>query len=184
MFKGVIYAKDTAKGSLRLLKRILTMFFCSSTILIILGILLAVPLYAVLVGIIYIKECPIQRMIPIWLIIFGALLIIKNLSTLIQRIRYLPSDAQDRQKSSSTLLNLFDSFMALFLIIWFVCGNIWTYSNYEHVQYRNATESTYCKQLVYLSAFWTITSIYILICMACLIFCCTVCFTIFLPTKK
>ena len=146
------------------------------------------------IGIVNFKNCPIQKMIPMWLIVFGGLAIIKNLSTLIQRVISfrtrggLPTSVnldQNQQSSSSTILNVLDSFMALFLIIWFICGNIWVYSNSRDVQHLdNTLLSTYCDVLTYKFAFWIITSIYMLLGLACAIFCCTICFTIFLPTDE
>merc|ERR1712127_216720 len=112
-------------------------------------------------------------MIPIWLIVFGALSIIKNLSTLIQRIKAL----NNGESNSSTVLNVFDSFMALFLIVWFLCGNYWVYHDRNLVQYSDpSNEETFCNSTTYLTAFWVITSIYIVIGAGILLFCCTVCF--------
>ena len=184
LFRSIKYVKDTANGSMKLLKKFGTIFFCSATVTLILFILMAIPIIMISVGSIYIKECPIQKMIPIWLIVFGALSVIKNLSTLFQRLKYIRNNRSE-ESSSNTFLNVFDSFIALFLIIWFVCGNIWVYSNFLRVQHSNKDDTaTYCSHLTYLLAFWIINSIYILIALACLIFCCTICFTIFLPTKK
>lgn len=87
LFKSVEYAKDTTKSGYASFRRILALFFCSVTITGILIILMALPITMVTIGGIYIKRCTFQIMIPIWLIVFGSLLIIKNLSTLIQRIR-------------------------------------------------------------------------------------------------
>jgi hypothetical protein len=47
---------------------------------------MALPVIMVTIGAYFLKECPIQRMIPIWLIVFGSLMIVKNISTLVQRI--------------------------------------------------------------------------------------------------
>lgn len=184
LFSSVKFAKDATKGSYRLLKRIGTYFCCSITIIVILIVLMAIPITMISLGIMYLKSCPMQKMIPLWLIVFGALAIIKNLSTLIQRIKAFRRRS-DSHQSSSTFLDVFDSFMALFMIIWFVCGNIWVYQNYYKVQYVDKDiHATYCNQLVYLFSFWIITSIYIFLVLACFIFCCTICFTIFLPTKE
>ena len=144
----------------------------------------------VIIGALNISHCSIQKMIPLWLILFGALLIIKNLSTLIQRIKSIKTRSRTsvnagQNQSSNTILNVFDSFMALFLIIWFICGNIWIYSNFGHVQYNDSSlETTYCDRLTFLFSFWIITSIYLLLASGCIFFCCTICFTIFLPTDK
>ena len=87
LFRSVKYVKETTKGSVKRLKKFGTIFFCSSTVFLILFILMAFPIITIAIGIIYIHQCPVQKMIPIWLIIFGAFLMIKNLSTLFQRIK-------------------------------------------------------------------------------------------------
>lgn len=182
MYKTIEYAKDASLGSYAFLKKITAVFFCSLTITTILLILMAIPAIMIIIGSLYLKECTFQIMIPIWLIVFGALSIIKNLSTLIQRIKALKSVDSNY---SSTVLNVFDSFMALFLIVWFLCGNYWIYHDNELVQYTDKlAEATYCNKTTYLVAFWVITSIYILVGAAILLFCFTICCTIFIPTKK
>lgn len=182
IFKSVEYAKNTSTDSYRILKKITALFFCSITITVILLVLMAIPVSMIVVGSLYIKKCSFQIMIPIWLIVFGALSIIKNLSTLIQRIKALNNGDSNY---SSTVVNVFDSFMALFLFIWFLCGNYWVYHEREKVQYLDPTQiGTFCNKTTYLLAFWIITSIYILIGAAILLFCCTICLTIFIPTKK
>jgi hypothetical protein len=87
LFKSVEYAKSTTTGSYESFQKLLALFFCSVTITVILIVLMALPFAMVVIGGIYIKQCTFQIMIPIWLIVFGSLLAIKNLSTLIQRIK-------------------------------------------------------------------------------------------------
>lgn len=180
LFKSIEYAKDQSKGGYRLIKKLTTLFCCSFTITVILLILMAVPITMIVIGSLYVKDCSFQIMIPIWLIVSGALSIIKNLSTLIQRIKAL-----NNVESTSTFINVFDSFMTLFLIVWFLCGNYWVYHDNSLIQYTNRElETTYCDKTTYLFSFWLITSIYMLIGAGILVFCFTVCCTIFIPTRN
>ncbi len=87
IFRSIEYAKDASIGSYALLKKMTALFFCSLTITIILLVLMAIPVTMIIIGSLYLKQCTFQIMIPIWLIVFGALSIVKNLSTLIQRIK-------------------------------------------------------------------------------------------------
>jgi len=87
MYRSIEYTKDASIGSYAFLKRLTEAFLCSLTISIISLVLMAVPFTMIFIGSFYIEECSFQKMIPIWLIVFGALSIIKNLSTLIQRIK-------------------------------------------------------------------------------------------------
>jgi hypothetical protein len=54
---------------------------------VILSILMAIPVAMIVVGALNVKNCNIQTLIPIWLIVAGGLSIVKNLSTLIQRVK-------------------------------------------------------------------------------------------------
>jgi len=181
-YKSIKYARETGNNTYKLLSKVATFFCCSLTITIILAILMALPIIMITIGSLYLKGCTIQKMIPIWLIVFGSLLIVKNISTLVQRIN---SINKGDEKGSSTAMNVFDSFMSLFIVIWFICGNIWTFSIVDIVQYNDKLDvATYCSKTTYLFSFWLITSIYILIGVSCLAFCVTVCLTIFIPTKN
>ena len=120
-------------------------------------------------------------------------------------------------------MNIVDSLLAAFLIIWFIVvrkvfnlfsnrnernyfnylflkGNYWVYNVKGSVQFidnsTNATNSTfdlnrnetihsvYCDRLTYELSFWVITTVHMIIGLSCLLFCCSVCFTICLSPKK
>ena len=48
---------------------------------------MAIPIVMIIIGALNVKNCTIQTLIPIWLIVAGGLSIIKNSSTLVQRIK-------------------------------------------------------------------------------------------------
>ena len=51
--------------------------------------------------------------------------------------------------------------------------------------YKNETiNEVYCNQITYELSFWVITIIYLIIGLSCLVFCCSVCCTIFITPKK
>lgn len=149
------------------------------SLIVILVILFAIPVTMIVIGSIHFNDCKLQLLIPIWLIVSGFLTIIKNISTLIERIKN-----QDDARTGNKILSIFDSLLTILIVVWFICGNIWTYSNYRKVQTVDASKDNYCHSIVYYFTFWIITSIYILIVLACFIFCCTIFITLFLPTKK
>ncbi|CAF0830094.1 unnamed protein product [Brachionus calyciflorus] len=178
IFKNLISNQATRTG----IKRILgigEVLLCSVSITVVVVILMAIPIAMIAIGIYHINNCSIQKMIPIWLIVIGALAITKNVSTLFSRFK------NKQENSGSKLLSLFDSFLTLFIIIWFICGNIWVYSNFSKAQTSNPEQSDdYCHPLVLHLAFWIINAVYIIIVTSCIVFCCTVCVAIFIPSKK
>lgn len=92
---------------------------------------------------------------------------------------------QPDNKPSSTMLSVFDSLMTLIIIVWFLCGNYWVYHDRHLVQYTDpAMEATYCNKTTYLFTFWFLNSVYILLGASVILFCCTIFFTIFIPSKK
>lgn len=177
---------------------------CSASMVIIMAILMAIPIFMIVTGSLNLKNCPIQNLIPIWLIVIGSLSVIKNLSTLIQRINILNNKKKKKadKAGSSTIVNIVDSLLAAFLIIWFLVGNYWVYSVTGTVQFidnstnvtnitstfdinRNETiTSFYCDRLTYELSFWVITTLHMIIGLSCLLFCFSVCFTICLSPKK
>lgn len=181
LFKSISYARQTTSRSYKMLSNLAKCFCCSITIIIIVAVLMALPIIMVTIGSYYLKNCTIQKMIPIWLIVLGVLMMIKNISTLVHRIN---SIKKREDTSSSTALNVFDSFMSIFIVIWFICGNIWVYSIYDRVQHINPADlNSYCSKNTYLFSFWFITSIYIVMGFACIMFCFTVCLTICITTE-
>lgn len=178
-FKNIIFARDTTRGGYRRFLNMGELCICSFSIVFILIILMAIPVIMIVIGAVHLQNCKIQKMIPIWLIVFGSLAIVKNISTLFQRIK-----SRLDEYGGSKLLSLFDSFLGLFLIIWFICGNVWTYPNYTKYVSNDPNSNDYCHVVVINFAFWIITAVYILIALACIIFCCTICLTILIPSKQ
>lgn len=180
-FKSLSYAQQPINRSYTILSNLAKLICCSVSTITILAVLMALPIIMVILGFYYLNKCTIQKMIPIWLIVFGVLMLVKNISTLVHRINAIK---KGDEKSSSTILSVLDSFMSIFVVVWFVCGNIWVYSIKSQVQHTDPSEfSTFCSKTTYLFSFWFITSIYIVAGFACLTFCFTICLTIFIPTK-
>ncbi len=63
-------------------------------------------------------------------------------------------------------------------------GNVWVYRNYNKIVFDDPKSLQFCDEFTYYFAFWIITSIYLLLVSSCFLFCCTVCFTIFITPKK
>ena len=47
-----------------------------------------------------------------------------------------------------------------FIFVWFVCGNMWIYRNYQP-NYVDPESADYCNKTLYLFAYWATNSYYI-----------------------
>ncbi|XP_068730511.1 transmembrane protein 272-like [Montipora capricornis] len=107
----------------------------------------------IVLGVKYKDECPVDKMIPIYLIVYGA----ANLfaSCCVCSIRVKSGNNEERS------VNPVQAVFQLFLTAWFVCGSVWVYSKYEP-NYNDPGSADYCHKTLYLFAFWVTTSVYII----------------------
>lgn len=118
------------------------------------------------IGGVYLHDCPVQEMIPKYLIVAGAFKIILSLLT------GLPCN-QDSKRCLSTFFKVWKSLVSIFLFCWFIAGNYWIYSVFEPSYDKNGTDvGLYCNKTLYLFSFWTTTLIYIVLGFLSVICCC------------
>jgi len=120
-----------------------------------------------LAGAKYKNECPVEKMIPIYLIVAGAVGAFRNLISLGQRAKQ--SDNQDEEEQSRK--RPLESILDCFLFVWFICGNVWIYKHYKP-DFDDSQSESYCNQTLYMFAFWVTTSMYILVGVLCCCVCC------------
>ena len=131
-------------------------------------------------GLEYRKQCTIQPNIPIYLIVFGAFGIFRNILCVIDKIKERLSNNEGSGEDGNSKEKACGSTMDIFLFVWFLCGNIWVYG-ISQPDFRNVYSSEHCNRTVYVFAFWLNTSIYIVfgafcIC-CCLLGCCAAIFS-------
>ena len=88
--------------------------------------------------------------------------IFRNLLSLCQRARK-DTDGEEKKK------NPVESILDCFMLAWFICGNVWIYSNYEPSYEKGGSQ--YCDKTLYLFAFWITTATYILLGTLCVCVC-------------
>jgi hypothetical protein len=122
---------------------------------IVLGFTIIIPICMVVIGTIYLKECPICDYIPVYLLIGGTFGILKQLLSLSVRVREREDDQELerlRQTPTQTLLNCF-------MLGWFIIGSYWTYS--ISPSFEPSAGKFYCHKTCYLFSFYLITSVYV-----------------------
>lgn len=169
-------AKEESAGNpVKLLTSICTIVCGSCIITVCLSFSIALPIAMIIIGSVYKDSCPIQKNIPIWLIVAGSF---GCLSTLLRTISSCINLYKKRDSAANNNENEFakksclSSLVELFLFIWFILGNVWVYSIQKSVQYNPEITQTYCHETLYLFAFWVITISWIF---TGLFFCCCCC---------
>ncbi|XP_071127421.1 transmembrane protein 272-like [Mytilus edulis] len=141
-----------------------------------LGLLLALPIAMIVIGSMYIHDCPAERYIPIYLIVAGSVGIIANLMGLGKKAKNRNEPEEEQQENVKG--NPLDYIINCFLLAWFIAGNVWVYRTHGHFS-TVPTHTDFCHPTVYWFAFWVITSTYILIGVICLFVCVIGCFAAF-----
>ncbi|XP_035687447.1 transmembrane protein 272-like [Branchiostoma floridae] len=129
------------------------------------GFMLALPIAYIVIGAVYLHDCTIQRMIPIYLIVMGSFSAAKNIMSLGERFR----NHRENETEKNAKPNPLDGLLGCFILAWFIAGNVWIYSVYTTVNMKDATDANYCQPTLYLFAFWatTVTYIFLGVMMCC-----------------
>jgi len=162
------------------LKASLFVFLCAISVAIVGVSLFQFPLHIAMIvmGAKYKDDCPVESMIPIYLIVAGAVSIFANFCICCLNCCNIKHEERLQQSIGNTFkiseteanLNPLLAVAQLFLFAWFICGNVWIYKNYEP-NYSEPGSSDFCDKTLYLFAFWVTTSNYIIYGVVFLIMC-------------
>lgn len=108
-------------------------------------------------GVIYLDECPVEKNIPIFLVVAGVVGILVVLLSFLQSWCF----DEDRQ-TDLNCWRIIILVVMLFWSAWFIAGSFWVYSNYQPRYRHGAAEadSRYCSKVLYLFSFWAINLTY------------------------
>lgn len=168
--------------------------YASVAALVYLMCLLALPIAKLVLGIIYLKQCPVNTNIPLYMIVAGSCgLTLVLLLIVSSTCSYMRSSITARKCVHSSIIFFmafsrgFRGLLGLFLIVWFFFGNVWVFG----VRYRVRTEpvdmnnpnefENYCHPSLYWFAFYLLIATYFIALFVCFIkfcfqfFCCGAC---------
>lgn len=127
-------------------------------------LLFFIGVFEIIVGAIGVGRCPVQPMIPVWLLISGLMNLFRNAFGVACTMK------QNKTPRQTTIR---DFGMGIFFFVWFVwltLGSYWIYDVYNVVVYEHG-EPNYCNQAVYSFAFVILTFAFvvlgILLCCVC-----------------
>ena len=114
-------------------------------------------LVLMIVGSIYLNDCPAEKNIPIFLIVAGITGILLVLLSFLQSWCYDEDKESDLSCWRVTIL-----IIMLFWSAWLVAGSFWVYSNYQPSYSKDTNEEMkrHCDKVLYLFSFWAINLIY------------------------
>ncbi|XP_076138037.1 transmembrane protein 272-like isoform X2 [Alosa pseudoharengus] len=112
----------------------------------------------IVIGALYLDSCPIQRYIPIYLVVTGVFTL--SLVFLACRPRHDIDISQDVDRLADEVPNVciccicsvWHFIISLFLLCWVIAGSVWIYSIYQ--PNYNPAEKNYCDKTAYLFASW------------------------------
>ncbi|XP_020278421.1 uncharacterized protein LOC109852048 [Pseudomyrmex gracilis] len=155
LFGRMREARKISKGIFDFLKNIICLLLGTIGCTIILGVTIVVPICMIVIGGLYLYDCPQGEYIPVYLLVGGGFGVFKQLLTVSAKVRQRPEERDEermRQSPTQILINCF-------MLGWFIIGSLWVYKEYEP-NYDPAL-GKYCNKTLYLFAFWLITSVYI-----------------------
>ncbi|XP_028653868.2 transmembrane protein 272-like [Erpetoichthys calabaricus] len=113
-------------------------------------IMCALPVAQITIGSIYLNSCPVQHYIPIYLIVSGVFCLVMDFLSFF----HFGKEAEvfgSSARGGSTVCN---GLLSLFMVCWFITGNVWIYSIYQP-NYDEQSGVLYCNKTLYLFAFWS-----------------------------
>ncbi|KAK3744214.1 hypothetical protein QZH41_013567, partial [Actinostola sp. cb2023] len=158
MFGEIKEARHSASSVFDFLWKLVILLVSTIGCTIAIGILMAIPITMIVLGAKYKNDCPIEKHIPIYLIVGGSFGIFRNLVSLCKRGKKHGSDEEEGESRKNPIESILDCF----LFAWFIAGNVWIYANYKPI-FDDPNDAKYCNKTLYLFAFWLTNATYIMI---------------------
>ena len=136
------------------------------------------PLIKLIIGVLHLEDCPIQRKIPLYLIISGAVGIVtmclalstesitavqsRGASGLEAKMKALRSSGPQR------ILGAISTLLQVFHFIWLIIGAFWIFGVWDQVNYNAQDQLHYCHGTTYkVAAFFTFLHLLFVPCLCC-----------------
>ncbi|XP_022326488.2 transmembrane protein 272-like isoform X2 [Crassostrea virginica] len=182
LYGRIKQAKAESDSNVGFFRTVAGLLFASVGCTICLVMILAIPVASIVIGSLYLNKCTLERMIPIYLVVSGAVGIVYNVFGILRKMGKSRNEEGESEDRPGVFTSICNCVFGCFLFAWFIAGNVWIYSNYDHWS-RDPMNAYYCHPTCYLFAFWTTTLVYILTgativfgcCSACIAACCSCC---------
>lgn len=167
LFGKIKKAKAESTGKVDFAKK--SCSICTKSVLftVILCIVLVIPISMIAMGAVFLYDCRANELVPIYLLVHGVFLIVAIFIGLLQsrhekkkdKRKYKGKDDKEKKTGNEKCVDLIQTLIHIFLIIWFFVGNSIT-MGLEWVS-SPVTAPKYCHPSLYYFAYWLILSVYI-----------------------
>ncbi|XP_022328265.2 uncharacterized protein LOC111127399 [Crassostrea virginica] len=167
VYVGLVEASDEAGSPCDFVHRAFIIFGRTLPATIFLGLLLALPVTMIIIGVKYLEECPREPKLPIYLLVGGCFGGLKLLLLLCEQARKLRDDDDETIHDDSELLTMTKVAhvcLSLFLCVWFGFGNFWLFGvGIPKFKAPLHEPRNWCDRVVFTFTFWQIVICYILL---------------------
>ncbi|VDI14155.1 Hypothetical predicted protein [Mytilus galloprovincialis] len=126
LFGKLKQAKEESDGNVDFVKTCCGILVGSVACSICLGIFLAIPIAMIAVGATYLRDCPAEKMIPIYLIVAGVFNLLSNILMIIRgRVNKRKEGEEEKQSGAGP-----EQLINCFLVAWFIAGMLYSYWTY------------------------------------------------------
>ncbi|XP_019625264.1 PREDICTED: uncharacterized protein LOC109470676 isoform X1 [Branchiostoma belcheri] len=126
----------------------------------------------IIIGGVYRDDCPINYLIPVYLIVYGVFLLVPTIGSLVHGRKDQDETGGETEGGGSgglgpdelmksPVFSCVQGVVGCFLFAWFIAGNVWVYSAYPVVNRDNTTSTAYCHFVLYDFAFTVTTLVWI-----------------------
>lgn len=175
IFGKIKHAKETSDGNVGFAKAAAGILCASVGCTILLGVTMAIPIASIIIGAMYLDDCPLERYIPIYLVVSGSVGLFYNLFGIVKTTCCKKNTeegvGEEEEGAASKLGTCLSSLISCFMSAWFIAGNVWVYGSHSDLS-TNSASANYCHPTAYYFAFWVITACYIIIGLVILLSCC------------
>ncbi|GFN79457.1 TBC1 domain family member 2b [Plakobranchus ocellatus] len=129
-------------------------------------VLLALPLVMTAIGVNYLRECPREPKLPIYLVVGGSFGILKLVFLLWKQIRRHRDDVIDLHDDDDllTMTRMTNMALNVFLSVWFVFGHYWLVRIWKpHFEAPLHEPRNWCDRTVFLFTFWQLVICHIIL---------------------
>ncbi|XP_054268016.1 transmembrane protein 272-like [Macrosteles quadrilineatus] len=155
LFGRVREVRKSSSGFLDFFKNLTILLIGTIGCGVVFTITFVIPVSMIVVGLVYLHECPNSEYIPIFLLVGGGFGVLKQLLHLSAQVRVREEEREQerlRQTPTQTLISCF-------MLGWFIIGSMWVYGASQPSFDRSNPH--YCNRFLYTFALGLVTSVYI-----------------------
>lgn len=166
-------ARETSSNIVTFVLAVIGIFLTTVAGTIVLGIIMIIPLTCIIIGATYLDDCPLERYIPIYLVVSGSVGLFEILLRIVKTTCWKKQcDGEEASEGAVGKLGTYLTYLIFcFFFAWFIAGNVWVYGSQSDLS-SNPASANYCHSTAYYFAFWYITTWYIIIGLVILLMCC------------